>query len=70
MGHSPVRSPQGVTFRERLQHSLETTSSRLCIGLNPAPRLMPVRDVREFNRMPSPPPSGKAATYSSPFPAR
>ena len=37
-------------FLKKLQASCETRRSLLCVGLDPDPKRMPVRDVFEFNR--------------------
>ena len=39
-----------TTFLERLQVAAESHSSLLCIGLDPDPERMPVKDVFQFNR--------------------
>ncbi len=39
-----------TTFAERLDGACEFSLSLLCVGLDPDPALMPVRDVFQFNR--------------------
>ena len=38
------------TFTDRIRHAGDATRSLVCVGLDPDPALMPVRDVFEFNR--------------------
>ena len=37
-------------FTDKIRHACEATRSLVCVGLDPDPALMPVRDVYEFNR--------------------
>lgn len=41
---------RATTWVEKLDSISRTSNSLLCIGLDPDPKKMPVRDVREFNR--------------------
>lgn len=38
------------TFTEKIRYASDATGSLVCVGLDPDPALMPVRDVFEFNR--------------------
>ena len=39
-----------MNFREKLERAQEANRSLLCVGLDPQPELMPLRDVAEFGR--------------------
>ena len=39
-----------TSFTEKIRHASDATRSLVCVGLDPDPALMPVRDVFEFNR--------------------
>ena len=39
-----------AAFSDKIQRASEGKRSLLCVGLDPDPSLMPVRDVADFNR--------------------
>ncbi len=38
------------TYRHRLEAMIDRNNSRLCVGLDPDPALMPIADIIDFNR--------------------